>query len=408
MDLSYGAEAENFRVEVRGFLREAWQPGERRKGELKEFIRDFRRLGVDRGYLYRAVPKRYGGSEQPADVIKAQVIREEFARARAPMEVGGNGMNMTVPTLLEKGTDEQRDLFIPKTMAGDYTWGQGYSEPGSGSDLASVRTKGELSADGTKWIINGQKTWTSQGGAATHMFMLVRTEPDAAKHDGITYLLIDLDQPGVTRRPIRQMTGMGGGDTFYEFFFDNAETPVSWQVGERGQGWYVSRTTLKHERAAIGSADGLGRQFAKLVDLAKEMGRIGDPLVRDKLAQIEGFVLSHRYSSFRLFSCQAAGEDPGQVQLMMKLLLTEIGHEMALLAQELIGEDGLTEPSDAGAHSGITAKRGPNKWLDQIMGSLGNSIAGGASNIQRNIIGERGLGLPRDLALDVETGSGEK
>ena len=206
---------------------------------------------------------------------------------------------------------------------------------------------------------------------------------------------------------------MDGHDTCYDFFFDSAETPVSWQVGERGQGWNVSRTTLKHERAAIGGADGLGRQFAKLVELAKETGRIGDPLVRDKLAQIEGSVLSHRYTSFRLFSCQAAGEDPGRVQLMMKLLLTEIGHEMALLAQELIGEDGLTEPADAGAGGMISVKRGPNKWLDQIMGSLGNSIAGGASNIQRNIIGERGLGLPRDLALqsesgEVKTGPGEK
>lgn len=401
MDLSYGAEAEAFRAEVRRFLVDSWQPGERRGGELKEFIRAFRRSAIERGYLYRAVPKRYGGSEQPVDVIRAQVIREEFGRARAPMEVGGNGVNMTVPTLLEKGTDEQRELFIRKTIEGDYIWGQGYSEPGSGSDLASVRTKGELSADGTRWIINGQKIWTSQGMQSTHMFMLVRTEPNAPKHDGITYLLIDLDQPGITRRPIRQMTGEQGAHTFCEFFFDNAEAPVSWQVGERGQGWYVSRTTLKHERASIGSADGLGSQFSKLVDLAREMGRIGDPLVRDRLAEIEGRVLSHRYTSFRLFSCAAAGDDPGPVQLMMKLLLTEIGHDMALLAQDLIGEAGLTEPAGAGGR-GPRGPRGPNKWLDQIMGSLGNSIAGGASNIQRNIIAERGLGLPRDLAMSGE------
>lgn len=402
MDLSYGAEAEDFREVIRAFLAAEWRPGDRRKDELRDFIRQFRQKAVEAGFLYRSVPTRYGGSEQPVDVIKAQVIREEFARARAPMEVGGNGVNMTVPTLLEKGTEEQRELFIRKTIEGDYIWGQGYSEPGSGSDLASVRTKAELSPDGTKWIVNGQKIWTSQGGKATHMFMLVRTEPDAAKHDGITYLLMDLDQPGVTRRPIRQMTGMEGDDTFYEFFFDDAEAPVSWQVGARGQGWYVSRTTLKHERAAIGGADGLGRQYAKLVELAKEMNRIGDPLVRDRLAEIEGRVMAHRYSSFRLFSCQAAGDDAGPVQLMMKLLLTEIGHDMALLAQDLIGAEGLIEPSEAGTRSGASARRGPNKWLDQIMGSLGNSIAGGASNIQRNIIAERGLGLPRDLAMSAE------
>jgi alkylation response protein AidB-like acyl-CoA dehydrogenase len=397
MDLSYGEAAEAFRQDVRRFLDSHWQPGERRGAELKEYIRTFRRAGVERGYLYRAVPKRYGGSQQPVDVIRAQVIREEFSRARAPMEVGGNGVNMTVPTLLEQGTEEQKELFIRKTIEGDYIWGQGYSEPGSGSDLASVRTRGELSPDGTRWIINGQKIWTSQGMQSTHMFMLVRTEPDAPKHDGITYLLLDLDQPGITRRPIRQMTGEEGAHTFCEFFFDNAETPVSWQVGERGKGWYVSRTTLKHERASIGSADGLGSQFGKLVELAREMGRLNDPLVRDRLAEIEGRVLSHRYTSFRLFSCAASGEEPGPVQLMMKLLLTEIGHDMALLAQDLIGLEGLVEPPGAGGR-GPRGPRGPNKWLDQIMGSLGNSIAGGASNIQRNIIAERGLGLPRDGA----------
>lgn len=401
MDLSYGAEAESFRQEVRSFLKAKWNPGERRKDELKAYVADFRVSATDKGYLYRAIPQQYGGSQQPVDVIKAQVIREEFQRARAPMEIAGNGMNMTVPTLLETGTEEQKELFIRKTMSGEYIWGQGYSEPGSGSDLASVRTKGEHSADGTKWIINGQKIWTSQGMQSTHMFMLVRTEPDAPKHDGITYLLMDLNQPGVTRRPIKQMTGEEGNHTFCEFFFDNAETPVSWQVGERGQGWYVSRTTLKHERASIGSADGLGNQFKKLVELANETGRIGEPVVRDKLAQIEGYVLSHRYTSFRLFSCSAAGEDAGRVQLMMKLYLTEIGHEMALLAQELIGEHAFIEPEGAGGR-GPRGPRGPEKWMDQIMGSLGNSIAGGASNIQRNIIGERGLGLPRDLAMSGE------
>ena len=397
MDLSYGEMAEAYRADVKGFLSANWPPASDLRGpDLKQYIREFRTRATEQGYLYRAIPKVYGGSEQPVDVIRAQVIREEFVRARAPMEVGGNGMNMTVPTLLEKGTEEQKDLFIRKTVEGEYIWGQGYSEPGSGSDLASVRTKGELSSDGSKWIINGQKIWTSQGMQATHMFMLVRTEPDAPKHDGITYLLIDLDQPGITRRPIRQMTGEEGDHTFCEFFFDNAETPVSLQVGERGQGWYVSRTTLKHERASIGSADGLGKQFSKLVELAQETGRISDPIIRDKLAQIEGHVLSHRYTSFRLFSCSAAGEDPGRVQLMMKLLLTETGHEIALLAQDLMGEYVFIEPAGAGGR-GPRGPRGPEKWMDQIMGSLGNSIAGGTTNIQRNIIGERGLGLPRDV-----------
>lgn len=397
MDLSYGAEAERFRGAVSDFLGQTWRPAERRGVELTEFIRSFRRAAIEQGYLYRSVPKRFGGSEQPVDVIRAQVIREEFARVRAPMEVAGNGVSMLVPTLLERGSEEQKNAFIPKTIEGEFIWGQGYSEPGAGSDLASVRTKAALSADGTEWIINGQKIWTSMGMQCTHMFMLARTEPDAPKHEGITYLLLNLDQPGVSRRPIRQMTGEKGAHTFCEFFFDNVTTPVAWQVGERGQGWQVSRTTLKHERANIGSADGLGSQFRKLVELAKELDRASDPLVRDRLTEIEGRVLSHRYSSYRLFSCAAAGDDPGPIQLMMKLLLTEIGHDIALLAQELMGEHAMVEPASAGGR-GKREPRGPNKWLDQIMGSLGNSIAGGASNIQRNIIAERGLGLPRDSA----------
>lgn len=395
MDLSYGPEAEAFRKEVRAFLKTAWTPKDVDKAGMKAFVAAFRLKATEAGYLYRSIPKAYGGSEQPSDVIRAQVIREEFARARAPMEVAGNGMNMLVPTLLERGTARQKDLFVRPTMAGDYIWGQGYSEPGTGSDLASVRTRADLVGD--KWIINGQKIWTSQGGQATHMFALVRTEPDAGKHDGISYLLIDLNQPGITRRPIRQMTGESG---FYEFFFDNAETPADWIVGNRGEGWNVSRTTLKHERASIGSAAVLGNQFEKLVEVAKEVERNGrpaieDPLIRDMLARIEGWVMAHRYSSYRIMSHAIADEAPGSVSLMMKLVLTEIGHDIARAAQEIIGEDALLEPESAGSKG-----RGPEKWLDQIMGSLGNSIAGGTTNIQRNIIAERGLGLPRDFPAE--------
>ena len=360
MDLSYGAENERFRLEVREFLAEGWKPPAVRGAELRAYIDDFRQRGVTKGYLYRTIPKRFGGSEQPVDVVKAQVIREEFGRARAPMEVTGNGMNMLVPTLLDRGTDAQREFFIRPTMAGKFIWGQGYSEPGTGSDLASVRTKGEL-ING-EWVINGQKIWTSQGQQANYMFALIRTEPGAPKHEGM-------------------------------------KTPAEWIVGERGEGWNGSRTTLKHERASIGSADGLGAQFRKLVELAQTTPRNGkpaiqDPLIREALVKIEGWVLAHRCSSYRIFSLAAAREEPGIISLMMKLLLTETGHEIALLAQELIGDFALLEASQT-----ETRGRGPEKWLDQIMGSLGNSIAGGTTNIQRNIIGERGLGLPRDLAM---------
>lgn len=387
MDLSYGAAAESFREGVRRFLKENW-----RQAPDRVEVSAFREKATNAGYLYRNVPRRFGGSEQTADLVKAQIIREEFAKARAPMEVPGNGINMLVPTLLDRGEEWQKEMFIPKTMSGQYQWAQGYSEPGSGSDLASVRTKGELVGD--EWVINGQKVWTSNAQNCQFMFALIRTEHEAAKHEGITYMLIDLRQPGVEIRPLKQITG---GEEFNEVFLTDVRTPADWIVGQRGEGWSVSRTTLKHERSAIGGAAGYEATFSKLVTLAKETVRDGgpaidDPEIRKRLCAIEARVLSHKYSSFRQFSMTAAGKNPGPVALMNKLVSTNLGHEIACLAQELIADDGLILPAKRGA--GIEV--GHEKWINQYFGSLGVAIAGGTSNIQRNIIAERGLGLPRD------------
>lgn len=393
MDLSYGAVHEAFRGEVQGFLKATWRPEGLKGGELKKYTQAFRRQATEAGYLYRGVPRRYGGGEQPPDVVKAQIIRECFADARAPMEVGGNGMNMLVPTLLEQGTEWQREKFVRPTVEGDYVWAQGYSEPGSGSDLASIRTRGVLTGD--EWVINGQKIWTSHGDRSQFMFALVRTEPQAPKHQGISYLLIDLRQPGVSVRPLKQMTG---GSDFCEVFFKDARTPADWIVGERGQGWSVSRTTLKHERASIGTADRGLDLLERLVELARNTKRFGRPAIEDRevrqdLAAFEGWVMAMKYSAYRQFSLAAAGREPGLIGLLNKLATTDIGHESARIAQELIGDDGLLQP----AQPGPGVRRGNEKWLDQIMGSLGVAIAGGTSNIQRNIIGERGLGMPRDI-----------
>jgi alkylation response protein AidB-like acyl-CoA dehydrogenase len=392
MDLGYGAEYETFRESVRAFLEQHWSPRHLRDPER---VKAFRRDATEAGYLYRNVPKRFGGSEQRADVLRAQVIVEEFTRAHAPMEVRGLGVTMLVPTLLECGAEWQQALFIPKTLSGEYDWAQGYSEPGSGSDLASVRTRAERV--GEEWVINGQKIWTSNAQHCNFMFALVRTEPDAPKHQGISYLLLDLKQPGVTVRPLKMVTGQSG---FNEVYFDDARTPADWIVGERGQGWQVSRATLKHERSTIGGVDTYVDQFRKLVELARSTelhGRpaIEDPVLQERLAELEGYLLAHRFSSYRQLSMSLAGQDPGMASYMNKLAVTNIGHRIAGVALELLGDDSLLLPEYARGHV-----VGNERWMNQFFGSLGVAIAGGTSNIQRNIIAERGLGLPRDAAGD--------
>ena len=222
MELGFGAEYDAFRQEVRDFIAAHWPPAD---GNLKsrDNVRAFVEAAIGRGYMHRSIPRRFGGSEQQPDIGKAEVIREELSRARAPSDrIPGNGL--VVPTLLEWGTEEQKQRFIAPTLRGDIIWAQGFSEPGAGSDLAALRTRAELSPDGSKWIVNGQKIWTTGAHFATHMFLLVRSEPDAPKHAGISYLLIDIRQPGVTVRPLVQMTRQ---KEFNEVFFDNAETPAA-------------------------------------------------------------------------------------------------------------------------------------------------------------------------------------
>jgi alkylation response protein AidB-like acyl-CoA dehydrogenase len=394
MDLAYGPEYEAFRVEVRAFLAEHWPPpGSRSQSPSSEQVAAFRSRAIERGYLYRAVPRRFGGSEQPADPLRARVIREEFQRARAPLEVPGNGTSMLVPTLLERGTGWQRERFIPKTLTGEYRWAQGYSEPGSGSDLASLRTRAELV--GGEWVIHGQKIWTSAARECQFMFALVRTEPEAPKHAGISYLLVPLDQPGIEIRPLRMITGESN---FNEVFLNGARTPADWIVGRRGEGWDVSRTTLRHERDAIGGSQlETFESLMRLVRRPNAEGRpaLADSALRERLAALEAWVFAQKYSQDYQTSCAVSGHEPGIIALMNKLLAVEIGHEIARIALDVIGSASLIAPF--GSAPGV---RGDERWMNQFLGSLGRAIAGGTSNIHRNIIAERGLGLPRDDAAD--------
>ena len=404
MDLSFSAEYEKFREQVRAFLAENWSaedaavepPADERNalgGPIRVDLRatEFRRKACERGYLYPHVPKRYGGGEKSPDPLAQTIIADEFRKTKAPQEMIGQGPSMLVPTLIEHGTEEQKKQFVEGTILGKIKWCQGYSEPGSGSDLASLRTKGER--DGDDWVINGQKIWTSDAQNADWMFCLVRTEPDAPKHDGISYILIDMKTPGLTVRPLRQMTGTAD---FNEVFLENVRVPFTNLVGDRGKGWIVSRSTLKHERALIGSASMSRRVFdgvALLAQFTNVRGRpaIQDAVIRDRLVQLEAKLLASEYHGYRQLTMSARGEEPGMAALVSKLSSTTLGYDVAKLAMDVMGDRGALAPGEPEAP-------GMGMLVSAYMWSLGVLIAGGTANIQRNIIAERGLGLPRDAA----------
>jgi alkylation response protein AidB-like acyl-CoA dehydrogenase len=403
MNLSYSAEYEKFRAEVRAFLDEHWTDADRASSpppdgqaalmgaviRTDERATQFRVAAIARGYLYRHVPRAYGGGEQPFDPLKSTIIAEEFRHAKAPGEVVGQGPGMLVPTLVEHGTESQKQFFIRDTLLGRIKWCQGYSEPGSGSDLASLRTRAEL--DGDFWVVNGQKIWTSNAIDAEWMFALVRTEPDAPKHDGISYLLIDMKTPGIDVRPLRQMTGEAD---FNEVFLDNVRVPKQNLVGPRGKGWIVSRSTLKHERALIGGSFLTRRTFDGLVMMAqhaqlRDQPAIKNPVIRDRLVQLEARLLAGEYTGHRLLTMQARGEDQGLAGMVMKLYTTQLGYDLGKTAMDVLGDRGALARGDMN-----TPDMGMFSY--SYMWSLGVLIAGGTANIQRNIIAERGLGMPRD------------
>jgi alkylation response protein AidB-like acyl-CoA dehydrogenase len=304
---------------------------------------------------------------------------------------------MLVPTLLECGTEEQRRAYILPTLTGELTWCQGYSEPGSGSDLASLQSRAERVGD--EWVLNGQKIWTSQATETDMMFGLFRSEPEAPKHAGISYFLIPMKTKGIDARPLRMMQG---GVDFCEVFFDDVRIPAENIVGRPGEGWKVTRATLKHERMLIGDSTGARMSYDALLALAREVQRNGrpaleDPVVRQRLAEAAGFVATQEWSVARMLSAIHKNEDAKAISelLMAKLLSTDTQQRIAKLALELLPDEGLLEPGGEDVVMGIKPfTRG--RWVSHYMFSLAGAIAGGASNIQRNIIGERVLGLPRD------------
>ena len=389
MDLRYSEEYETFRQEVREFIKthKDQAPSGGRGAQKPGAGRKWQQLLIEHGYAARSIPKEYGGYGAEPDILKNHIIAEEFAIAK--LRPGSSGDPRLVPTLLELGTEEQKKQHIPPSVRGEVSWCQGYSEPGSGSDLASLSTKAVL--DGDDFVINGQKIWTSGAMQSEWMFALVRTEPDAPKHQGISYLLLRTDTPGLDIRPMKQMNG---DSSFNEVFFTDARVPKDQLVGKRGDGWFVANATLKHERGNLGDPNAAESRFRSIVDLMKKEQLGGasimeHPVYRDRLLKLQARMLSMKFNGMRIMSSSIKGEDPGLSRWIVKLQGCELNHQMAGLAVDIMGELGIL-------YDGSAYLRDGGIWQYWYMLDLGLIIGGGTAQIQKNIIGERALGLPKE------------
>ncbi len=393
MDLNFAPEEEEFRLKVRRFLEETLpmsglKPGTEGRAD-KEWLdksKAWQKNLYEAGYVGLSWPKEYGG--QAMDPVRQSIVNDEMVRANAPYLVGGSGLSMLGPTLISWGTEEQKARFLPKILTAEEIWCQGYSEPGSGSDLASLRTRAEVVGD--EFIVNGQKVWTSNAQFSQWMFCLVRTDPEAPKHRGISYILIDMKSPGITVRPLVQMTGDRG---FNEVFFDNVHVPRKNLVGELNEGWIVANATLFHERNMLGAATGSKQRFNRLLALAKSVKRDGrplsqDPVFRQRLVDLEIRVEAMTFHSYRQLTDQVRGRNPGVEAMINKLVGTELNHDLATAAMEAMGDYSMLSRDEK-------AVLDHGYWPYEWMFSLGLVIGGGTSHIQKNIIAERGLKMPK-------------
>ena len=393
MDLSYGPEYEAFRAEVAGFLDKYGPDAPRGQPLRSPKLLAWQKLLIEHGYAARTIPESYGGFGAEPDILKSRIIAEEFARAQVPGGLGGQGISMLIPTLLEMGTEAQKQQFIKPTLHGEMLWCQGYSEPGAGSDLASLRTKAEL--DGDEWVVNGQKIWTSTAHLADWIFCLVRTEPDAPKHQGISFLLFRMDTPGIEVRPLVDMTGDAN---FNETFFTDVRVPKDQIVGERGQGWYVANAILGHERDSLGDPNATLQRLNALTELMKQEtvdgGRLIDnPVFRDRLMRLQGRVMAMRFNELRVLSARVnKRDDAALARMITKLQGTELRHELEQLGIDALGEFGAV-------YGKSEHLRDHGSWQRSYMYFLGLIIGGGTSQIQKNIISERGLGMPKEPKL---------
>jgi|TARA_B110000116_G_C16728576_1_gene532609 alkylation response protein AidB-like acyl-CoA dehydrogenase len=348
---------------------------------------------IANGYHSRTIPRDYGGYGADPDIIKPRIIAEEFSAAQMNTGFSGQGISMLTPVLLELGTEAQKQQFIRKTIHGELIWCQGYSEPGAGSDLASLTTKAEL--DGDEWVINGQKIWTSTAHISDWIFCLVRTEPEAPKHQGISFLLFDMNTPGIEVRPLVDMTGAAN---FNEVFFTDVRVPKDQIVGQRGQGWQVANAILGHERGSLAPPDAAMARITGVIRLMQQETISGEraidnPIFRDRLMKLQGRVMAMQYNDMRLLSARInKNQDTKLAGMVVKLIGTELRHEIECLGIDVLGEIGLSYEDNP-------YLRGNGSWQYQYMYFLGLIIGGGTSQIQKNIISERGLGMPKEPKL---------
>jgi alkylation response protein AidB-like acyl-CoA dehydrogenase len=390
MDLAYGPRYVAFQQQVRDFA--AKYGAQAPRGGSMAASREWQQLLLEHGYAARTIPKAYGGYGAEPDILESRIIAEEFIAAGLPMGMSGQGISMLVPTLLELGTEAQKKEWIGPTIRGEVLWCQGYSEPGAGSDLASLTT--HAVEDGDDFLINGQKIWTSSAHFSDMIFCLVRTEPGKPKHHGISYLLFSMKTPGIEVRPLVTMTGQA---EFNEVFFTDVRVPRSQVVGERGQGWQVANATLKYERGMLGDPNQAGTRFKSLVEMVKTETvdghrLIDSPVWRDRLAKLQARVLAMQFHGLRLLTARLRGENPGVAGLIVKLMGCELNHQLAAFAIDALGELGVL-------YDGSPHLRAGGNWQRNYMFDLGLIIGGGTAQIQKNIISERGLGMPREPKL---------
>jgi alkylation response protein AidB-like acyl-CoA dehydrogenase len=392
MEFRFTPEEERFRSEIRDFLRRelpADWVGAGALGEASEesweFLRSFQKKLAERRWLTLGWPEEHGGLA--ASHMMQVIYKEEMSYFRAPTQLGV-GPDRLGPTIILYGTEDQKRRYLPGIAAGETVWCQGFSEPEAGSDLASLQTTAV--ADGDYFVINGQKIWTSLAQRADWCILLARTDREAPKHKGISYLLLDMKTPGVEVRPLVDMLGR---KTFNEVFFDSARIPRDCLVGELNRGWYVAAATLDFERSGIDRVMTGIRTYEALVEYAAQAGADGgrlldDTRVRQKLAELAIEFQAGRLLAYRVASMQEKGQIPNAEASMSKLYGTELQGRLAEAGMEILGLGGQIEPGSKGA-----SLQGHVEQFYMLASAL--TVAAGTSEIMRNIIATRGLGLPR-------------